>query len=219
MADNTPIEWADATVNAINGCSILSPDRGIIFSAHGPEGQRFATRVSVRDDDCWEWTGARNKKGYGRFGSGEMAHRAALRIIGRPVPDGLEVDHLCRNRACVNPDHLEAVTHRENLLRGETITARAAARTQCPAGHPLAGDNVAIREGKRRCRECDRLRNNARYEPTTNRRRRRHLTPREVADILARLAAGEPQSSIAADMNLSQSTVSNVKNGRNNYGR
>lgn len=84
--------------------------------------------VSVRT--CWEWTGAKDQHGYGRFGvrrKNRRAHVVAWMLEHGPIPDGLELDHLCRNRGCVRPDHMELVTHRENLMRGDTIIARRTA--------------------------------------------------------------------------------------------
>lgn len=80
------------------------------------------------------------------------AHRFAYELANGPIPDGLEIDHLCRNRKCVNPAHLQAVSHRENMLR--------AAKTHCLNGHPLTGPNVYLRpDGRgRECRECRRRR-------------------------------------------------------------
>ena len=86
--------------------------------------ERFWSKVVKRDDGCWEWIAARKASGYGvfntdgRFGPVRRAHVLAYEDRRGPVPDGLEIDHLCRNRWCVNPDHMEPVTHRENLRRG-----------------------------------------------------------------------------------------------------
>ena len=89
---------------------------------HGRGGWReFWERVAKEDDGCWEWTGHRNAKGYGTVKMGKSrrhVHRWFWEQIHGPVADGLELDHLCRNRACVNLDHLEAVTHQENMRRG-----------------------------------------------------------------------------------------------------
>ena len=103
---------------------------------------------------CIEWPGARTPTGYGRSGRDGYAHREAYERAKGPIPAGLEIDHLCWNRGCVNPDHLEAVTHRVNLLRGDTITARAAAATECPSGHPYVDGNIYRSGGHRYCRTC-----------------------------------------------------------------
>jgi HNH endonuclease len=106
---------------------------------------------------CWVWTGALTEKGYGRLridGKNIRVHRLMYeRFIG-PIPDGLEIDHLCRNRACVNAaeGHLEAVTHHTNMLRGDMAT-----RTNCINGHPLEEGNLVPRkDGYRECLECHR---------------------------------------------------------------
>lgn len=111
---------------------------------------------------CIEWAKYRNPSGYGRRSVGGrmyLAHRYAWELEHGPVPEGLELDHVCRNRACINVEHLELVTHRENTLRGDTIPARYAARTHCDRGHAFDAENTAIRPGgARRCRECRRAR-------------------------------------------------------------
>ncbi len=113
---------------------------------------------------CWIWTLAPDKHGYGQFGTWEQnrkrtyrAHKWSYEDVVGLVPDGLELDHLCKVPMCVRPDHLEPVTHRENLLRGRTITARNAAVTHCPKGHEYDEENTGrtIR-GSRYCRRCDR---------------------------------------------------------------
>lgn len=106
---------------------------------------------------CIEWAG-RLWKGYGLLGRGKdrYAHRVAYREAYGEIPDGLELDHLCRNRRCVNPEHLEAVTHHVNLLRGNTIPARNARKTHCPNGHAYDETNtyVSAARGYRQCRAC-----------------------------------------------------------------
>lgn len=121
--------------------------------------------------DCWVWTGNRHEAGYGRIMIDRVlwrAHRAVYEATVGPIPDGLHIDHLCRNRACVNPDHLEPVTEQVNILRGVSPHALNARKTHCQEGHPFAGDNLLLwADGKRRCRICMTERN----RQTTARRR------------------------------------------------
>lgn len=111
-----------------------------------------------RSGDCWIWTGSLTHNGYGRFwyrGKQRRAHRVIYELEVGPIPDGHQVDHLCGNPRCVRPTHLEAVTPRENVLRGDTIVAANIAKTHCPQGHPYSGNNlVRLQRGWRGCRAC-----------------------------------------------------------------
>lgn len=113
-------------------------------------------------DECIEFPGAR-VNGYGVCyyqGRQQRAHRISYEMAVGPIPDGLVIDHLCRNRACIRPGHLEAVTQRENILRGTAPSAAYAVATHCKSGHQLSGDNLILRSsrksGGRECRACKR---------------------------------------------------------------
>jgi len=126
---------------------------------------------SAGPDSCWLWLNSVNSHGYGYLGGGgqrhRLAHRVAYELLVGPVPDGQELDHLCRTPRCVNPLHLEPVTHQENMLRGDNIVSRYAARTHCAEGHPFSGPNLRMgsRHGRRYriCLACRDQRNAARY--------------------------------------------------------
>lgn len=124
--------------------------------------ERFWPRVKATPEGCWEWQGNRNNVGYGLFKLNRryvVAHRFAYEAMISEIPDGLEIDHLCRNRACVNPYHMDPVTHRVNMQRG-----KLALRAECGKGHPFAGENLAFTSsGSRVCVTCKRAAS-ARYK-------------------------------------------------------
>ncbi|WP_443217247.1 HNH endonuclease signature motif containing protein [Sphingobium sp. YC-XJ3] len=132
---------------------------------------RLMERISV-EGECWFWTGTINPKGYGSLsvrGRCNLAHRLSYEAFCGPIGDGLQIDHLCRNRACINPDHLEAVTASENCKRAAPFHPGSRPRTHCLRGHEFAGDNLFVgRGGKRYCRACCRIREASRrhYRPT-----------------------------------------------------
>ena len=122
----------------------------------GSPRERFMRRVPMATkDQCWNWSGGKNKAGYGVFRADRlvMAHRFAYELWREPIPGGLEIDHLCLNVRCVNPWHLEPVTRRVNAKR-----AFNGRKTHCKRGHPFDKANTYItKEERRACRECGRL--------------------------------------------------------------
>lgn len=144
------------------------------------DAARFAVKWEHTDAGCWRWTAALDVHGYGRFNLGGMrlAHRVSYEAAVGPIPVGLDLDHLCRNRWCVNPEHLEAVTRSMNLARSPLMGAARSAMTHCKRGHDLvAGDVRRKKDGARVCRECQR----------EMQRASRHARPSEPCSTCGRL--------------------------------
>lgn len=165
---------------------------------------RFMAKVRVVESGCWEWMATRNQHGYGMVGVGyhktEGAHRVAYRWLRGPIPEGLYLDHLCRNPPCVNPEHLEPVTRWENLLRGMDPERAANIRAdRCGKGHPLTPDNVRWETDSRR------------LDPTFRSRKcRTCLAERERVRGKRRLRGGHP----AHDPARRDDWIENIRAGR-----
>ncbi len=128
--------------------------------------QRFWKQIDT-SGECWIWTGKTRPDGYARIGvdRGHMpVHRFAYEAFVGPIPDDMHVDHLCRTRACARPDHLEVVTQAENNRRAVAVRKPTEPKAECPHGHPMSGENLAVNTvGKRSCRECARIRGRKNY--------------------------------------------------------
>lgn len=147
-----------------------------------PEIDRFMAKVKVLNNGCWEWQGSKMATGYGNFhtagreGKHIKAHRWSYQYFVGPIPKGYDIDHVCRNPSCVNPSpkHLEAVDHRTNMLRGNTIAAKNLAKTHCIHGHEFTRENTRItREGFRKCRTCEKIKDSKRLNGWERDRRKR----------------------------------------------
>lgn len=136
-------------------------DRWDASHPFGDVVRRVASRVVINVSGCWECSYAKDTSGYPQvsyLSRMELTHRVMFTAANGMIPAALQIDHLCRNRSCCNPSHLEAVPSRENTLRGDTVPARNAAKTHCPRGHLYGPDNAYpsdLKRGKqRRCRAC-----------------------------------------------------------------
>ena len=133
--------------------------------------ERFMRKVNKLPNGCWFWTAAKDKKGYGRFsiitGQTRTADSAAWLLFRGPLNAGLETDHVCRNTRCVNPEHLEAVTHKVNVLRGMSPCAINARKERCIRGHKLEPPNIYVikngpKAGSIHCNVCQNIVRNLR---------------------------------------------------------
>lgn len=139
--------------------------------------ERIEERTSPEPNTgCWLWTGAVGDHGYGTISVNDttrLAHRLAFEAAKGPIPSGLQIDHLCRQRMCVNPQHLEAVTHRENGIRGVGACAFNARKTHCVNGHEFTAENTCQRKDTRhvtrQCVACGKARRAAKMESKIDR--------------------------------------------------
>jgi len=144
------------------GKQLTKAHREALRSGHSKEPLPvFLAHVQNTGEGCWEWDHSRLNNGYGKFGAGKkqyLAHRYAWELFRGPIPEDMQIDHLCRNRGCVNPDHMRVVTLKENVLAGIGITALNAKKTHCPQGHPYDAENTYRGvKGERKCRECNKI--------------------------------------------------------------
>lgn len=125
-----------------------------------PIGERLLDHVERQADGCWLWTGSTNgKAGYGIIRldqeTGLLAHRVSYETFKAPIPEGLHIDHRCRVKLCVNPDHLEVVARSENMRRAHPYVRFNSTKTHCPKGHPYDEENTYVNpKGSRVCRAC-----------------------------------------------------------------
>lgn len=159
-------------------------------TAEIPIEQRLWMSVEkgISDDACWLWVGSKINNGYGVIRKPRSAkkkgtalvHRVSYEIAFGPIPDGLDIDHKCRVRNCVNPNHLRTCTRRQNTLWGIGPSAKNAQKTHCLRGHPLEGENILIRGNRRCCRECIRIRAR-KHAPRRKRKPKASLSSKQQA--------------------------------------
>lgn len=182
---------------------------------------RIMRRVTVDDNGCWNWQGSKNPKGYGNIGihgKVQLTHRVSYTVHVGDIPDGLQLDHLCRNTSCCNPEHLEPVTPTEHARRSIEAT-----KDHCKHGHPLSGDNLIVRiraNGQRHrvCRECKRLARRSAPHPVgapIGYQPRRQVTPEMAEQIRCTYAAGGiSQRAVAREFGVSVTLVNFIVTGK-----
>lgn len=154
--------------------------------------EQVKQKIRISPNGCWEWMAARHRTGYGRIAFNRetwLAHRLTYTLLVGAIPDGLVIDHLCRNRPCVNPEHLRAVTQWENVHAPGSLAPSAfnAKKTTCPLGHPLVRRGST---GSRACRECNWTRDRSRWPQRSVERAERRAAERKLQpELIERLVA------------------------------
>lgn len=145
------------------------------YRSNNVDGQtRFCSKAKIGEtEECWPWLGYKTQKGYGVFfkkGTGNIrAHRFAYELWIAPIPEGLTIDHLCKQPDCVNPNHMEPVSISVNTLRGVGLAPTYVKRTHCNYGHPFDLFNTYKRkDNSRRCRTCEQIREKKRIRQHTS---------------------------------------------------
>jgi hypothetical protein len=196
--------------------------RPCFFDRNGTIEERFWAKVDKGDGTgCWLWTGLRTGLN-GSYGMAlkrnkvVLAHRFSYELAHGEIPDGKHLDHLCRNRLCVNPAHLEPVEPRENVLRGVGFTAENARKTHCKFGHPFDAENTYItKRGGRACRTCARGKTREWARQKRKERGAKHfekLTDAQVREIRQRAADGETFRALAAEYGVCRTRIGQLVN-------
>jgi len=122
---------------------------------------RFHNKVKLNDNGCHIWTGYTDDDGYGKFGIKNKiisSHRFSYNLYKGQIPNNMEIHHICNNTSCVNPNHLEVVTHKENLILGNSPSSINRDKTHCPKGHKYTKENTYFSNKRRYCRKCRKCR-------------------------------------------------------------
>jgi hypothetical protein len=125
--------------------------------------ENFKKHIQITKEGCWEWTAKIHKNtGYGYFtvkGKTHLSHRFSYKYFKGEIPLNLCIDHICENRKCVNPEHLQAITLKQNILKGKSVCAQKAKQIYCHKNHPLSGENLYITpDNRRQCKTCNKIR-------------------------------------------------------------
>lgn len=120
--------------------------------------EKIKANVVIDESGCWLWQKSKRSSGYGQIcfdGRIEYVHRVSYEVFVGPIPEGQEIDHLCRVRHCANPKHLEPVSHADNIRRSDAVMGVNHRKTSCSNGHPFDEKNTRHKNGRRYCRACD----------------------------------------------------------------
>lgn len=159
--------------------SVMAHWRGHVMTLSSTPLQRIVSKIRITpDSSCWVWGGTCNRNGYGeiKIGKTRYVHRVMYELLVGPISQGMQIDHLCRNRACCNPFHLEQVTQQENVMRGFSPSANGARQTHCNSGHLFDESNTFYNmKGHRICLKCRKL---------ANQRRKKKVIPTRDVELV-----------------------------------